>query len=292
MFTNTGRLAARLSAVRGYLKGMTMNRIWIRLACSLAAIAFGVVGGARAHSQDTPMTRLRPIGAPSAVDAYRPPQASLSAYRETAYQNNLDASMPNAFANQNVRQAVMLQQFEAPALPGGSLPMNNFVLPQADPTPNGPVAGPATSSTPLPPRALPNDPGSYQPVPINRSGISSSSDFAPLTQPQLGGEFATIGNCNCISGPSSYSAASGLGCGSPINYNTSQAYVPPPAQIAAPAVLPGGFIAPASNGVPRGPLISFGQDLNPVQVGQGIVGQPVAYVPGQRIRNWIRYIFP
>lgn len=62
-------------------------------------------------------------------------------------------------------------------------------------------------------------------------------------------------------------------------------------------VVPAGT-APAStgllpgNGIPCGPLLSFGQDRNPVQVGQGILGQPVAYVPGQHVRNWIRYLFP
>jgi hypothetical protein len=43
--------------------------------------------------------------------------------------------------------------------------------------------------------------------------------------------------------------------------------------------------------VPRA-LISLGQQNNAVQVGQGLWGQPVAYVPGQSIRNWVRYFFP
>ncbi|TWT83755.1 hypothetical protein CA13_52260 [Planctomycetes bacterium CA13] len=39
-------------------------------------------------------------------------------------------------------------------------------------------------------------------------------------------------------------------------------------------------------------LFTLGQEANPVQVGQGLWGQPVAYVPGQGIRNWVRYFFP
>ena len=40
------------------------------------------------------------------------------------------------------------------------------------------------------------------------------------------------------------------------------------------------------------PLVSMGQQQHPVQVGQGILGQPKAYVPGQGVRNFIRYLTP
>lgn len=46
------------------------------------------------------------------------------------------------------------------------------------------------------------------------------------------------------------------------------------------------------NAAPVGPLISFGQSANPVQVGPGLFGQPKAYVPGQGLRNWLRYFTP
>jgi hypothetical protein len=36
----------------------------------------------------------------------------------------------------------------------------------------------------------------------------------------------------------------------------------------------------------------MGQQQHPVQVGQGILGQPKAYVPGQGVRNFIRYLTP
>ena len=40
------------------------------------------------------------------------------------------------------------------------------------------------------------------------------------------------------------------------------------------------------------PLIGFGQDSYDPFLGRGIVGQPVAYVDGQPVRNFIRYLFP
>jgi hypothetical protein len=74
----------------------------------------------------------------------------------------------------------------------------------------------------------------------------------------------------------------------------------PPAQIPAPAILPNApslgspvaGVAPATNPAPVGSLLTFGQEQNVVQVGQGIIGQPKAYVPGQTIRNWLRYFTP
>jgi len=40
------------------------------------------------------------------------------------------------------------------------------------------------------------------------------------------------------------------------------------------------------------PLIGFGQNSYDPFLGRGIIGQPVAYVDGQPVRNFIRYIFP
>ncbi|WP_197454356.1 hypothetical protein [Stieleria varia] len=130
-----------------------------------------------------------------------------------------------------------------------------------------------------------------------------------IPQPQLGG-FATASNCNLVTGPSSYSAASGIGygCGQvmPTGYYAQPVqYVAPPAQIAAPAVMPpvgapisqyqtgtGGCLSNPTTGAPAPSLFTLGQERFPVQVGQGLWGQPVAYVPGQGLRNWIRYMFP
>jgi hypothetical protein len=145
--------------------------------------------------------------------------------------------------------------------------------------------------------------------------VVSPSDAAPMPRPNLSNGFATVDNCNCVSPASGYSAASGIGCGSnrgyisPASCNTpvtpgylpqNYGYAAPPAQVPGPAVMPvnpgfatGGVAGNTFGGasVPRA-LISLGQQNNAVQVGQGLWGQPVAYVPGQSIRNWVRYFFP
>ena len=274
-----------------------MNRYTTRWTTIGLVMASLTIHQASAQTfDDTPRTRLRPIGSPSAVDKYRRSDLSSVRFRQAAYQTP---------ASGQVRQAVM--QFEAPQLPENSglgLP-SNTALPgssaPSSPVDTGPpVAVPSTAPRSLPSNpalpsnsALPSNPAIAQQVPVDRSGIASSSDLSAVPQPRLGGGFATIDNCNCISPASAYTAASGIGCGTPIRYAAPPAYVAPPAQIAAPAVLPGGFVViPNADAAPVGALLSFGQESNPVQVGQGILGQPVAYVPGQRIRNWIRYIFP
>jgi hypothetical protein len=134
---------------------------------------------------------------------------------------------------------------------------------------------------------------------------TSASDYAAIPPPQLNNAFATMDNCRNISGPSSYRASGAFGCGAPSygapSYGAPVSYVPPPAQIAPLVALPpGATFTPASmvGSVPPvmpgnpgyRPLISLGQESNPVQVGQGIIGQPVAYVPGQCFRNALRYI--
>lgn len=40
------------------------------------------------------------------------------------------------------------------------------------------------------------------------------------------------------------------------------------------------------------PLFSLGQENYNVQLGRGIIGQPTVYVPGQPVRNFLRYISP
>ena len=40
------------------------------------------------------------------------------------------------------------------------------------------------------------------------------------------------------------------------------------------------------------PLFSLGQENYNVQLGRGVIGQPTVYVPGQPVRNFLRYISP
>lgn len=274
-----------------------MNRISTATAFLVSASMLGSLPSAVAQSIDTPMTRLRPIGSPSAVDQYR--TVGSVDHRETGYA--VRPSSTPVYNGENVRQA----QFEVPTLPPDSntfsppstgSPMglpNNFSTPgpiTSAPVPAAPPRGLPVNPN-VPPVAVPNTPGRT----ITPLSPSSSSDMAPMIQPQLGGSFATIDNCNCISAASGYSAASGFGaggCGAPVTYQAPPAYVAPQVQIPAPAILPGGFAAPATSAAPAGALMTFGQEINPVQVGQGLLGQPKAYVPGQPIRNWLRYFTP
>ena len=137
--------------------------------------------------------------------------------------------------------------------------------------------------------------------------MTPGSDLTPIAPPELSNGFATIDNCNCVSAPSNHNAASVIqGC-APVSYQTpayqattyqvpayatSQAYTLAPTAMSAPAVLPNGLAVPQGSVAPAGTLVTFGQEYYPVQVGQGVWGQPVAYVPGQPVRNWFRYLFP
>jgi len=197
-------------------------------------------------------------------------------------------------------------------MPTGTVPSTPGPLP-AQPrspfvSPVAPQVAPLTNTQPLPQRTPLGN------LPLNnfaQPARPGASDYAPIAPPQLGNDFASMGNCRNISGPSTYRAAGVFGCNAPTNYGapiygpptygTPTTYVAPPAQI-VPAIglPPGAVVSPASYvgslppvlpGNPGyRPLLSFGQEKNPVQVGQGLLGQPVAYVPGQFIRNALRYI--
>lgn len=179
--------------------------------------------------------------------------------------------------------APLPQQYTMPGDSGGS--MATQVPPQTPPAASSSVAPgvalpPAATSTV--PRSLPQQP---------------SPDYDPLPQPEMAdGTFATLDNCACVSAPSTYTAASGWGCGSPVAYAAPATFSPPPAEFAAPAVVPpttmpaGPLAVAPATAAPARSLFTLGQELYPVQVGQGLWGQPVAYVPGQHVRNWLRYL--
>jgi hypothetical protein len=195
-------------------------------------------------------------------------------------------------------------------------------LPNSAPYPDA-NGGPATSAsgqgaTPNapPPRMLPQPSAAAPPAnfgPGNAGAVPSASDMTPVPQPQLPSSgFATMSNCHLVTGPTRYLAASGIGCGCgpviPTNYaapvtsapataappTAYPAEIPSAATTAPVTVLPPTTTTPprAATGAPARALISLGQETYPVQVGQGLWGQPVAYVPGQGIRNWLRYFFP
>jgi hypothetical protein len=63
-------------------------------------------------------------------------------------------------------------------------------------------------------------------------------------------------------------------------------YVPP---TLTPNLTPGLY---TPNNAGYSPLFSLGQENYNVLLGRGIIGQPTVYVPGQPIRNFMRYLSP
>ncbi len=87
-------------------------------------------------------------------------------------------------------------------------------------------------------------------------------------------------------------------------YQTGYQYCPPGIPSGGvPSVVPGAVAPPTypPNMTPQlytpdnagyRPLFSLGQENYNVQLGRGIIGQPTVYVPGQPVRNFLRYLSP
>jgi hypothetical protein len=93
----------------------------------------------------------------------------------------------------------------------------------------------------------------------------------------------------------------------PVFTNTTPGVYPTAYQQCAPSLPPDGAVGPyapptvtpnwnpnmySSNNSGYRPLISLGQENYNVVLGRGLFGQPTVYVPGQYVRNFLRYIFP
>lgn len=327
---------------------LTRKFKWLATASVLTAIAVNEADG-------QVQSRLKPIGAPSAVDAFASTTSSKNSQvsRMQATGDSRPMAPPSLPPGGFGLPSTPIPQSGGP-LPPGSSPSNTFTLPPSgalpppgalpmplQSTPAGPIAPPRTAApptfqanpvspspqaNPAPSQSLPINPNlgvgssvspgtnfgaspAFPAAPMNpgfggglprQPSSTGSSDYAAIPPPQLNNAFATMDNCRNISGPSTYRASGAFGCGAPSSY-APVAYVPPPSQIAPVVSLPPGAtfnpvsitgtVPPIIPGNPGyRPLISLGQESNPVQVGQGIIGQPVAYVPGQCFRNALRYI--
>ena len=310
----------------------------MNVTCKLFWIAAAIVATSISNESEAQTSpKLRPIGSPSAVDAFA----------------TQSSSRPQIARMQSGGDSFAMPP---PSLPPPSLPPSGFTVPPTGTLPPqlqsapggfnaGPIPPPRTTTpqpvqpspagpprTQVPPaqgQGLPNNPNlSTNPAFTPRSNVgpgssrqtiqsipgiggnsprpsSGPSDYAAIPQPQLSNAFATMDNCRNISGPSTYRASGAFGCGAPNSYASPVyapvAFVPPPSQIAPAVALPPGAtfnpggiagtvppVIPGSSGYR--PLFTLGQESKPVQVGQGIIGQPVAYVPGQFFRNALRYI--
>lgn len=297
---------------------------------AFASVAIVLASGGQLPAQfESAQTRMRPLGSPSAVDQFRN-QAQPSNFvpqprrgSNAAQPVSLTTSGGNvrnetahwqmaASGQAPVRQTVWMQSgFEPPPL-GNS----GMGLPDTPPDAGLEQPEPATAipnSTPFPeaaapPRSLPTPPSaSVAPVQPLGPSIASSSDYSPIPRPELGSNaFARVDNCPLVTPPSSYTAAMGINCCGqivPASY-CGPTYSGPatgpittapsslPAEIASPATIPpvAQPLAYPSSAAPARSLITFGQEQYAVQVGQGLWGQPVAYVPGQWMRNWLRYL--
>jgi hypothetical protein len=89
----------------------------------------------------------------------------------------------------------------------------------------------------------------------------------------------------------------------PAIYPTSYQQCAPSPTFPGAGGVPGTYVPPtftphqapnlySPNNAGYSPLFSLGQENYNVQIGRGIIGQPTVYVPGQPIRNFMRYIFP
>ncbi len=86
-------------------------------------------------------------------------------------------------------------------------------------------------------------------------------------------------------------------------YPTAYQCTQPAPSFPSTGAVPGGYIPPTlppnltpnlytPNNAGYRPLFSLGQENYNVQLGRGIIGQPTAYVPGQHVRNFLRYLSP
>jgi hypothetical protein len=251
-----------------------------------------LVGAAHAQMLDTPQTRLRPIGSPSLIDQYDTNRQRTM--QETDYRTQPRNLNP-------IQQATWMQSgnFSAPPIGGQSL----SGPPAGLPTTNLPT-GPSNLALPSPVQVQPGlatqvpqfpAPQTTFPPQSPAVRVAPNPDYQPVAPPKLNSSFATIDNCANVTPPSGYSAAS-PGCnpaGVPYQQAPVGPYQAPAAQIVPPTLYPG-QVSPVINNsaAPLPSLFTLGQEYNPVQVGQGIIGQPVAYVPGQPFRNFLRYLFP
>ena len=271
-----------------------------------------------------PSAGFRPLGAPSRVDRFRPPKVTASRPQSDAYPTEL-APLHSGESSITLLGVTQANDSDQNMIGGSVSPtaftQNQFVVPGANS--GGDYAAPVTGETAppvarstnpsgmgLPPNPTPNrDPASLTrgasptttPLPQNtmtQPGMTqpgmvqplapSPSDLTPVPTPQMNSQWSNTGNSPLVTGPSGYRAVF-WDCSAPTVVPTGGPYV-----YAPPTVMPNApqAIALTSNYPGYRPLFTLGQENYNVRLGQGIVGQPTVYVPGQPVRNFFRYLFP
>lgn len=216
---------------------------------------------------------LKPIGAPSAVDRYRrfhETDAHVEMESRADFRAASPAIIQQASGGSQVvpaQYASQVQQVDTP--PSLATPPLAGDHRAADPY----QAGPSASAAAAPATAA---------APASVAAATTTSSWAD-------GSVATVGNSSFVSAPvqfaSTFSAIDPCAPVAGVPY-AGQATIAPPT--ITPAAAPE-FYRGAEVGYQ--PLFTLGQNAN-VVLGRGIIGQPVAYVPGQAFRNFLRYISP
>jgi hypothetical protein len=230
----------------------------------------------------------------------------------TYYQDVEPAAMPSEASN------VQPAQFSVPSPGSSSTAGTEFSQPSLSPTFNAPLNSPVESNI------LPNAPSSgtlttpsYQPSAINPMPMN---DTIPMTgslnttpydsmpsyprSPRVvsGEPFVTEGPCqfdaSYMVSPASYSSDP---CQTYSPIPMRPGYAAPqgvtstvPGYYAPSTIMPGqypGLYSNNNSGYRELITFPWQENVN-VNLGRGIFGQPVAYVPGQGVRNFLRYIFP
>jgi hypothetical protein len=233
------------------------------------------------QSRPDPSANFRPIGNGSAVDRFRP-----SAEAPNATSDLGSVAITSRSVDTAIRQAAFKQDFVAPPVTTPVAPPVNNVAPFSTGSAGTNGVG---GATPLPSNGSGNAPlvrGNAPTTPLPQS--PSASDLTPIPQPQINPGWATTGNSPLVTGPSGYHAEF-WDCGAPTVIPAGGnpfIFYPQTTMPNSPASL---AVAPKAG--PR-PIFTLGQENYNVQLGQGIIGQPTVYVPGQPIRNFFRYLSP
>ena len=173
----------------------------------------------------------------------------------------------------------------------GALPANpTFSTPSPSGYVNTPLSGPglgAGSGV-----VMPAPPATYNPATGLNSGGVPATTYAPGGGIVNGQPFVNPPPCQkdarYMVSPTVYRQSTGCNtCG-------DNAYAPITASGSPFSYTPATYFPGAFNGYASQyrPLIGLGQDVRQAQLGRGIIGQPVAYMPSQPLRNVLRYLFP
>ncbi|MBX3423785.1 MAG: hypothetical protein KF752_19690 [Pirellulaceae bacterium] len=159
-----------------------------------------------------------------------------------------------------------------------------------------PFVTPAQGRYPTSPYMGPRSMPIYQNV-----GHQRPTPGMPVSQSQLQGQRAQLPQYQTTA----YQAPNFSNNPTPGIYPTSaqQCQVLPPPSLPADGRVPGAYVPPtytpnwnpsmySPNNSGYSPIFTMGQENYNVVLGRGIVGQPTVYVPGQYVRNFLRYIFP